>query len=249
MNKYLITLIIIIIVLYYAQKYCIQSEVQTFLLTKNVLEKFSESLNNEGGLSILGNIKLGNRHIISSNSDNLRITDMTTGNVGNLQVNNIDVNGALTMTQGFNFSGNNTSFTNGNARLNINGLNNGVGISSVNGPLTLNGVNTAPNNPNIILGGNTNIQGNFTINSVKPILTKIVTATTNVNQPIDTLINSTTYPSITFSGYVNTNKLYASLIEFNATIVNNKWHISFTPQPTAPISVRLTFFHNSLVEV
>ena len=122
MNKYLVTLIIISI-LYFAQKYCIQSEVQTFLLTKNVLEKFTESQINEGGLSILGNIKLGNRHIISSNSDNLRITDMTTGNVGNIQVNNIDISGALIMRQGFNFSGNNTSFTNGNAKLNINSLN------------------------------------------------------------------------------------------------------------------------------
>jgi hypothetical protein len=174
---------------------------------------------------------------------------MTTGNVGNIQVNNIDISGALIMRQGFNFSGNNTSFTNGNAKLNINSLNNGVGISSVNGPLILNGLNGGPNNINIILGGNTDIQGNFTINSIKPILTKIVSATTNVNQPIDTLINSATYPSITFSGYVNTNQLYASLIEFNTTIINNKWHISFTPQPTSPISVRLTFFHKSLVDI
>ena len=45
MKNYLI--IIIIIVLYYIQKYCIQSEVDKFLITQNILEKFTDTTNNQ----------------------------------------------------------------------------------------------------------------------------------------------------------------------------------------------------------
>ncbi len=52
MDKYLIILIIIMI-LYFIQKYCIQSEVEQILITKNIIEKFTESSNTN---SILYNI-------------------------------------------------------------------------------------------------------------------------------------------------------------------------------------------------
>jgi hypothetical protein len=154
--------------------------------------------------------------------------------------------------QGFNFSGNNNRFTNGNASLNINGLDNGVGIFSENGPLTLNGSDLSNN---IKLGGNIDISGNFTINNVKPILTKIITSPasndTTTIRSINTLINYNTYPSITFSGYINNDTQYASFIEFNTIkdIPTNNWFISFTPNTFSTINLRLTFFHKNLVEI
>jgi hypothetical protein len=247
MDKYLVILSIITI-LYFAQKYCIQSEVEKILLTKNIVENFSDAVNpvTGGGLNILGNIILGNRHKISSNSENLKITDLA-DNLANISVKDIDVSGTLIIRQGFAFNGNN-SFTNGNAILNING----PSISSTTGPLILN----APTSNIIRLGNNTNINGVFTINNIKPILTKIITSPVNLSttpRNIDTGINSDDYPSIAFSGYVNsnsTNSQYASLIEFNTIKTQGgNWFISFTPQVTSVISVRLTFFHKNIVEV
>ena len=242
MDKYLVILSIITI-LYFIQKYCIQSEVEKFLLTKNIVENFTDTVTG-GGLNILGNIILGNKHKLTSDGDYLKITDLT-NNLANISVKDIDVSGMLIIRQGFAFNGNN-SFTNGNAILNING----PSISSTTGPLTLN----APLSNIIRLGNNTNINGVFTINNIKPILTKIITSPINLsNTPrnIDTGINSDDYPSIAFSGYNNTNtQSYASLIEFNTIKTpGGNWLISFTPQVTSVISVRLTFFHKNIVEV
>ena len=241
MDKYLVILSIITI-LYFVQKYCIQSEVEKFLLTKNIVENFTDTVTG-GGLNILGNIILGNKHKLTSNGDYLKITDLN-DNLANISVKDIDVNGTLIISQGFTFNGNN-SFTNGNAILNING----PSISST-GPLTLN----APSSNIIQLGNNTNIYGDFTINNRKPILTKIITSPINLSttpRNIDTGINSDDYPSIAFSGYNNTNtQSYASLIEFNTIKTpGGNWLISFTPQVTSVISVRLTFFHKNIVEV
>jgi hypothetical protein len=259
MNKYIVILSIII-VLYFVQKYCIKSEVETFLLTKNILEKFDQTT---GGLNILGNIRLANRHIISSESEGLAIVDVvasTTANTeyGNIKVKDIRVTGTLIQEGGSNLP---SSFTNSTqtARLNINSGTppNSVEITSLNGPLILSGQNgpvTLASQNIIKIGGNIDITGNVTFNAAKPIVTRIITIPTNSTTPVTTGIDATDYPSITFSGFDNStasSQSYAAAIEFNTTKgAGNKWFISFTPTPTPPlpINVRLTFFHKNLVQ-
>jgi len=255
MDKYIVILSIII-VLYFVQKYCIKSEVETFLLTKNILEKFNGT---EGGLNILGNIKLANKHVISSESNALTIFDITAATpiYGSIKVNDIDVRGILRIggiastgptTSSFNLP---SSFTNSGSTLNItNGTTNSVSINSANGPLILSGQN------GIKIGGDIDILGNVTINNGnKPIITRVVTIPANSATTVTTSIDATDYPSITFSGFNNstvsataTNQIYAAAIEFNTTIgTDNKWYISFTPTLPSEINVRLTFFHKNLV--
>jgi hypothetical protein len=256
MDKYIVILSIII-VLYFAQKYCIKSEVETFLLTKNILEKFDETT---GGLNILGNIRLANRHIISSESNGLAIlnTTSTTTNLdyGNLKVKDINVTGTLIQSGTSNLP---SSFTNSTqtARLNINSgtLPNSVDITSLNGPLILSGQNgpvTLASQNIIKISGNIDITGDVTINAAKPIVTRIVTIPSNSTTAITTDIDATDYPSITFSGFNNStasSQSYAAAIEFNTSKgTDNKWYISFTPRPSSTINVRLTFFHKNLVQ-
>ena len=250
MNKYIVILSIII-VLYFVQKYCIQSEVEKFLLTKNIIEKFgSGDTANLNGLNISGNIILGDKIVITSDISGLKMLDGNTGKSANLSVNNIDISGSLTMQGGINFTGNNNRFTRNNATLSIDSSeNNSVIIRSTNGPLILNG----PDNSNtIMLGGNTNINGLFTINNVAPILTKVLisnASNTPTTRNIDTLINAINYPSIIFSGYDNNSTStgqYANVIQFNTDISNNTWFVSLTPAITEEIKIRVTFFHKNL---
>ena len=253
MNKYIVILSIII-VLYFVQKYCIQSEVEKFLLTKNIIEKFgADGIADLNGLNITGNIILGDKIIITSDISGLKILDGDTGTPSNLSVNDIDISGSLIMRGGMNFTGNNNRFTNGGAILKINsGENNSVGIRSENGPLILNGSDISNK---IILGGNTDILGLFTINNVAPILTKVLISNATDSptaRNINTGISSLTYPSITFSGYDNdsTTPQYANVIEFNTYVeaTTRMWYVSFTPQITTEIKIRVTFFHKNLVD-
>ena len=253
MNKYIVILSIII-VLYFVQKYCIQSEVEKFLLTKNIIEKFgANDIPNLNGLNISGNIILGDKIIIKSDISGLKILDGDTGTPSNLSVNNIDISGLLIMRGGMNFTGNNNSFTNGGATLSIySGENNSVGIRSENGPLILNGSDISNK---IILGGNTDISGLFRINNVIPILTKEIVSAATVNpttRNVNTGVNALTYPSITFSRYNNNSTSttqYANVIEFNTYVeTDGLWYVSLTPAITPEIRIRVTFFHKNLVQ-
>ena len=255
MDKYIV--ISIIIVLYFVQKYCIKSEVETFLLTKSILEKFDETT---GGLNILGNIKLASRHIISSELTGLAIyaagATRTNLDYGNLKVKDITVTGSLIQSGSSNLP---SSFTNNSrtAKLNINSgaLLNSVDITSVNGPLILSGQNgpvTLAGQNIVKIDGNIDITGNVTFNTAKPIVTRIVIIPSNSTSATPTYISAIDYPSITFSGFDNSTasiQTYAAAIEFNTSKgPDNKWYISFTPTPSSIINVRLTFFHKNLVQ-
>jgi hypothetical protein len=258
MNKYIVILSIII-VLYFVQKYCIQSEVEKFLLTKNIIEKFgADGIASLNGLNISGNIILGDKIVIQSDISGLKILDPA-GGPANLTVSNLDISGQLTMRGGINFTGDNNRFTRDNALLTINSgeTDGSVSIRSMNGPLILNGPG-GPGVPdisnNIKIGGNIDISGLFTINNVAPMLTRVfisAASTQATSRTIDTLINAIDYPSITFSGFDNNNTSptqYANIIEFNTDISNNVWFVSLTPAITAEIRIRVTFFHKNLVD-
>ena len=212
MEKYLIILIIIII-LYYKQKYCIQSEVDKILITKNIIEKFtdnisptlseiSNNLNQTGGLDLSGDLDLSgsliinNKHKLTSDGDYLKITDVNSQNYLNLAVKDLDITGTLLLrqnnfntSQGFRFT-NNTNET-----LIIDTSGNSAGIKSLQGSLNINAGTT------INFSGNTDILGNLTIGNTnrKPILIKTIDISNNINT-YDTGISHTEYSGIAFSG-------------------------------------------------
>jgi hypothetical protein len=268
MKNYLI--IIIIIVLYHIQKYCVQSEVDKFLITQNILEKFTDTTNNQiehiknltkfanqlqnNGLDITNGIILRNELKINSNNNiniiddantYLKITDMS-NNFKNMSIKNIDISGILTVRQTSRFFGsNNFKNTNINSVLTISSLPTINKIHSENGDLTL--FSTGSTSDYINLNDNTCISGNLTIKGIKPILIKVVQI--NNNTDINTNVSYIEYPGITFGGYLNAN---ASIIEFNAfkKIGSINWYISFTPNvaSNSPFSIRLTFFHKNIVQ-
>jgi hypothetical protein len=276
MKKYLI-IFSVIIILYYIQKYCIQSEVDKFLITQNVIEKFRQASDIEkdyiknltifanqlqnGGLDISNGIILRNNLKINSNynpniptdisNTYLKITDMA-GNFKSMRVKNMDISGILTVRQTAQFSGsNNFSNTNNQGILNISSLPTNNKIHSENGDLIISSIGSASDLSNYIkLNNNTCISGNLTINGIKPILTKVIPITTSAD--INTNVSRTEYPGISFAGYINTN-VDASTIEFNAfeKAGDPNWHINFTPlvTPTSSLGVRLTFYHKNIVEV
>jgi hypothetical protein len=273
MKKYLI-IFIVIIILYYIQKYCIQSEVDKFLVTKKIVEKLSDTNNNEinyirniskfanqiqnGGLDILNGITLRNELKINSNNNPnitdiannyLKITDMF-GNFKSMSVKDMDISGILTVRQGCQFFGsNNFSNTNNNGILNISSLPTNNNIHSVNGDLIISSTGSTIDLSNCIkLNNNTSITGNLTINGIKPILIKVVQIT--INTDVNTNVSYIEYPGISFSGYSSGN---SSIIEFNAFTKDDSsnWYINFTPPAnvTRSFGVRLTFFHKNIVEV
>ena len=274
MKKYLI-IFSVIIILYYIQKYCIQSEVDKFLISQNVIEKFTEATDiqknyirnlttfanqlQNSGLDISNGIILRNNLKINSNNNQniptdisntyLKITDMA-GNFKSMSVKNMDISGILTVRQTTQFSGSNSfSNTNNQGILSIGSLSTNNRINSENGDLTIFSTGSTSDLSNYIkLNNNTCISGNLTINGIKPILTKEVQINTSAN--INTNVSFTEYPGISFAGYINAN---ASIIEFNAFQIpgNQNWHINFTPlvTPTSALGVRLTFYHKNIVEV
>jgi hypothetical protein len=254
MEKYLIILIIIII-LYHIQKYCIKSEIQTFLLTKNIIEKFTvnnsslsgvlNSLIQTGGLDLSGNLIINNRHKLTSDGNYLKLTDVNGQNFLNLAVNNLDVNGDIILRQNtFNSSQGFRFVNSNNGTLLIDNINYAAGLKSLQGPLNINASSNIIN-----LSGNTDILGDFRINNIKPILVKIINISNSNN--IDTGISSSVYSGIAFSGYTTSTRTYANTFEFNTYKQNGNWFISFTPpRPptgTTPLGVRLTFFHVNFV--
>ena len=240
MDKYLIILIIIMI-LYYIQKYCIQSEVEQILITKNIIEKFIDSNTNllfsnvvnksqlTKRLDLSGSLIINKRHKLTSDSNYLKLTDVSGLNFLNMSVKNLDVSGELLVRQ-------NSTFTRGLHRfnsLNIDTSSNNAGIKSVQGNLTINGSKK--------ILGNTDISGNLRINNVKPILIKIFTTTDNI---IDTGVPHSTYSGIGFSGYNHsTSSSTRTPLEFNTYKLNGKWYVSFTPTNTQQLSIRLIFFN------
>ena len=274
MKKYLI-IFSVIIILYYIQKYCIESEVDKFLVTKKIVEKLTDTNNNNqinyirniskfanqiqnGGLEISNGIILKNELKINSNNNSniidisntyLKITDMF-GNFKSMSVKDMDISGILTVRQGCQFFGTNSfSNTNNNGILNISSLPTNNNIHSVNGDLIISSTGSAIDLSNCIkLNNNTCISGNLTIKGIKPILIKVVQIT--INTDVNTNVSYIEYPGISFSGYSSTN---SSIIEFNAFTKNNSsnWYINFTPPTnvTTSFGVRLTFFHKNIVEV
>jgi len=244
MDKYLIILIIIMI-LYFIQKYCIQSEVEQILITKNIIEKFTDSnttsllsnvvnnLQQINRLDLSGSLIINNRHKLTSDSNYLKLTDISGQNFLNMSVKNLDVSGELLVRQNSTFTGGSHNFN----VLNIDISGNNAGIKSVQGNLTINGSKK--------ILGNTDISGNLRINNVKPILIKIFTTTGNI---IDTGIPHSTYSGIGFSGYNHSTPSTRTPLEFNTYKQNGKWFVSFSPSNTQSTSIRLiffnTFFHN-----
>ena len=251
MEKYLI-IIIIIMILYYIQKYCIQSEVDKILITKNIIEKFtdninptlsqvSNNLNQTGGLDLSGSLIINNKHKLTSDGDYLKITDVNSQNYLNLAVKDLDITGTLLLRQNnFNTSQGFRFINNTNETLIIDTSGNSAGIKSLQGSFNINAGTT------INFSGNTDISGNLTIGNTnrKPILIKTIYILNNINT-YDTGISHTEYSGITFSGYTSSTRSYASTFEFNTYQQNGRWFISFTPAMiiTTPLSVRLTFFH------
>ena len=240
MDKYLIILIIIII-LYFIQKYCIQSEVEQILITKNIIEKFTDSNTNflfsnvvnnlqlTKRLDLSGSLIINKRHKLTSDGNYLKLTDVSGLNFLNMSVKNLDVSGELLVRQNSTFTGGPHSFNS----LNIDTSGNNAGIKSVQGNLTINGSKK--------ILGNTDISGNLRINNVKPILIKIFTTTNNI---IDTGISHSTYSGIGFSGYNHpTSSSTRTPLEFNTYKQNGKWFVSFTPNNTQSTSIRLIFFN------
>jgi hypothetical protein len=261
MKKYLI-IFSILIILYYMQKYCIQSEVDKFLITQNVIEKFAEATSiqkdyiknlttfanqlQNGGLDISNGIILGDNlkiQIKSNNNPNitdnantyLKITD-TIGNFKSMCVKNMDISGILTVRQTTRFFGsNNFSNTNNPGRLNISSLSNNNRIHSENGDLTISSTGSASDLSNYIkLNNNTCISGNLTINGIKPILIKVIQITNN--NDTDTNVSHTEYPGISLGGYSGYLITSPNLIEFNAYKITGSpnWCINFTPTPFSP---------------
>ena len=252
MEKYLIILIIIII-LYYKQKYCIQSEVDKILITKNIIEKFtdnisptlseiSNNLSQTGGLNLLGSLIINNRHKLTSDGNYLKITDGNSQNYLSLAVKDLDVSGTLLLRKN-NFDNlPSLRFTNNaNETLIIDILGNSVGIKSLQSSLNINAGTT------INFSGNIDISGNLTISNTnrKPILIKTIDISNNINT-YDTGISHTEYSGIAFSG---STRSYASTFQFNTYQQNGRWFISITPPMiiTTPLGVRVTFFHVNFV--
>jgi hypothetical protein len=272
MEKYLI-IIIIIITLYYIQKYCIKSEVQKFLITKNIIENFTTSttvnfddqavnfddqaafntlydiesdLFKNNNLNILGNIIINNKHKLISDGDTLKITDLSNQNFLNLVVKDMDINGILTVKGPYSF--NNALFVNStnSKQLSITGSN----ISSINSDLLLS------SNTNNITLGNTNISGNLSFNNnKKPIISKIIIINKN-SRDIDTLVNYEEYSGISFSGYDHsTNRINGNNLQVN-TIRNpdtKTWIISFNQvlsnlETGINIRMKFIFFHTNFVQ-
>jgi hypothetical protein len=248
MDKYLIILIIIMI-LYYIQKYCIQSEVDKILITKNIIEKFSNSnttsilynitsnLQQRKYLDLSGSLIINNRHKLTSDGNYLKLTDVSGENFLNMSVKNLDVSGELLLRQNFTFTGGPHNFN----TLIIDTSDNNAGIKSLQGPL-----NMDASLNNIIFLGNTDISGNLRTNNVKPILIKIFMTSSNI---INTGISYFTYSGIGFSGYDHPNTTSTTFVEFNTYKQDGKWFVSFTPNNSQPLSIRIrliffnTFFH------
>jgi hypothetical protein len=250
MDKYLIILIIIII-LYFIQKYCIQSEVEQILITKNIIEKFTDSninsllsnvvnnLQQTNRLDLSGSLIINNRHKLTSDGNYLKLTDVSGQNFLNMSVKNLDVSGELLVRQNSTFTGGPHNFN----FLNIDTSDNNAGIKSVQANLTINGSTK--------ILGNTDISGNLRINNVKPILIKIFTTTGNI---IDTGISHSTYSGIGFSGYNHpTSSSTRTPLEFNTYKQNGNWFVSFSPSNNQSTSIRLiffnTFFHSDSNEI
>ena len=260
MKKYLI-IFSVIIILYYIQKYCIQSEVDKFLISQNVIEKFTEATDAQnnyiinlttfanqlqnGGLDISNGITLRNNLKINSNNNPyitdisntyLKITDMT-GNFQSMSVNNMDISGILTVRQTTRFSGSNNYFSNTNSPgiLNISSLSTNNRIHSENGDLTIFSTGSVSDLSNYIkLNNNTCISGNLTINGIKPILIKVVQVINSTSyDDTNTNVSHTEYPGISLGGYSGYVNTMATLIEFNAfkKTTSPNWHINFTPTP------------------
>ena len=264
MEKYLV-IFIIIITLYYIQKYCIQSEVDKFLITKNIVENFSSTttinfdnqaafnilsdieadLFKNNSLNILGNIIINNKHKLISDGDTLKIRDLTDQNFLNLVVKNMDVSGILTVKGTSNL--NNAVFANStnSKELRINGPN----ISSINSDLLL---SSSTNNIKL---GNTNFSGNLSFNNdKKPIISKVIIINNASSTNINTQVNYEEYSGISFSGYDHSNKTVASNLQINTIrdLNTKNWFISFnqplTNLPAGNIRIRLTFFHSNFVQ-
>jgi len=240
MDKYLIILIIIMI-LYFIQKYCIQSEVEQILITKNIIEKFTDininsllsnvvnNLQQTNRLDLSGSLIINNRHKLTSDSNYLKLTDLSGQNFLNMSVKNLDVSGELLVRQNSIFTGGPHNFN----VLNIDTSGNNASIKSVQGNLTINGSKK--------ILGNTDISGNLRINNVKPILIKIFTTTGNI---IDTGISHSIYSGIGFSGYNHpTSSSTRTPLEFNTYKQNGNWFVSFAPSNTESRSIRLIFFN------
>jgi hypothetical protein len=265
MEKYLV-IFIIIITLYYIQKYCIQSEVDKFLITKNIVENFSSTttinfddqaafnilsdieadLFKNNSLNILGNIIINNKHKLISDGDTLKIRDLTDQNFLNLVVKNMDVSGILTVKGTSNL--NNAVFANStnSKELRINGPN----ISSINSDLLL---SSSTNNIKL---GNTEFSGNLSFNNdKKPIISKVIIINNASSANINTEVNYEEYSGISFSGYDHSNnKTVASNLQINTIrdLNTKNWFIFFnqplTNLPAGNIKIRLTFFHSNFVQ-
>jgi hypothetical protein len=265
MEKYLV-IFIIIITLYYIQKYCIQSEVDKFLITKNIVENFSSTttinfddqaafnilsdieadLFKNNSLNILGNIIINNKHKLISDGDTLKIRDLTDQNFLNLVVKNMDVSGILTVKGTSNL--NNAVFANStnSKELRINGPN----ISSINSDLLL---SSSTNNIKL---GNTEFSGNLSFNNdKKPIISKVIIINNASSANINTEVNYEEYSGISFSGYDHSNnKTVASNLQINTIrdLNTKNWFIFFnqplTNLPAGNIRIRLTFFHSNFVQ-
>jgi hypothetical protein len=252
MEKYLIILIIII-VLYYIEKFCIQSEVDKILITKNIIEKFSQStIINDlliGGLKLTGSLIIDNKYKLTADNDSvLRLTDVSSGKLSNLYINDLDISGELIARQSISSSSQNVSFTNlsrGVLKLDYN--NNMAGFKSLTGPLNINVQPTSK----IQISGNMDISGDFKFYNVKPILIKKISIGTSNN--INTEVPYSIYSGIAFSGYSGeSNRKQATIIQFNTykNLTTRTWFISFTPnRPNMypSLGVKLTFFHKNFV--
>jgi len=263
MEKYLV-IFIIIITIYYIQKYCIQSEVDKFLITKNIVENFSSTttinfddqaafnilydieadLFKNNSLNILGNIII-NKHKLISDGDTLKIRDLSNQNFLNLVVKNMDVSGILTVKGTSNL--NNAVFANStnSKELRINGPN----ISSINSDLLL---SSSTNNIKL---GNTEFSGNLSFNNdKKPIISKVIIINNASSTNINTQVNYEEYSGISFSGYDHSNKTVASNLQINTIrdLNTKNWFISFNQPlsnlPVGNIRIRLTFFHSNFVQ-
>ena len=266
MEKYLV-IFIVIITLYFIQKYCIQSEVEKILITKNIIENFtttttdfddtiaynllddiaSELFQNDN-LNIPGNIII-NKHKLISDISGLKIRDLSNENFLNLVVKDMDVSGILTVKGPSNF--NNALFVNStnNKQLSITGAT----IDSSNGDLLL---SASTNNIKL---GNTDISGNLSFNNdKKPIISKVIIVNRDSDSNINTIINYEEYSAISFSGYDHSsNRTNAYTLQFN-TIKNpstKNWDISFTQSPasifsssTENLRIKFTFFHTNFVQ-
>jgi hypothetical protein len=119
MEKYLVILILIVI-LYYLHRYCIQTEVEKFMKIKegfgdavtvdgvddnnaiNTLAKIAKDLQEGGGLKVMGKLNLRDKHILSSDDDGwLRLRNKDLNQYTNMAVKDLWVDGSLTTQGGF----------------------------------------------------------------------------------------------------------------------------------------------------